>query len=134
MLFRSLEKITALKMGNASIEDHIARYKILITKAGILKNFPAAIDYFRKSLNVPLQKQLLNLPTPPTTLDEWFKWASHLDNNYQKTLRIFGRTSNNKKEEPKRHWHFQRRERDPNAMDVDAMMVEKCEEAMKKGL
>ena len=42
----ALEKITALKMGNASIEDHIARYKILITKAGILRNSPAAIDYF----------------------------------------------------------------------------------------
>ena len=41
---------------------------------------------------------------------------------------------NNKKEEPKRHWHFQKREQDPNAMDVDAMTVEKCEEAMKKGL
>ena len=71
-----LEKITALKMGNTSIEDHITRYKILITKAGILKNSPAAINYFQKSLNVPLQKQLLNLPTLLTTLDEWFEWAS----------------------------------------------------------
>ena len=51
----ALKKITALKMGNTSIEDHIARYKILITKAGIQKNSPAAIDYFRKSLNIPLQ-------------------------------------------------------------------------------
>ena len=41
-----LEKITALKLGNTSIEDHIARYKILITKAGMLKNSPAAIKYF----------------------------------------------------------------------------------------
>ena len=130
----ALEKITALKMGNTSIEDHIARYKILITKAGILKNSPAAIDYFRKSLNIPLQKQLLNLPTPPTTLDEWYTWASRLDNNYRKMLRIFGRTPNNKKEEPRRHWNFQRKERDPNAMDVDVMTVEKREEAMKKGL
>ena len=42
----ALEKITTLKMGNTSIEDHIARYKILITKAGIQKDSPAAIDYF----------------------------------------------------------------------------------------
>ena len=41
---------------------------------------------------------------------------------------------NNKKEEPRRHWNFQRKEQDPNAMDVDAMTVEKREEAMKKGL
>ena len=42
----ALKKITALKMGNTLIEDHIARYKILITKAGIQKNSPGAIDYF----------------------------------------------------------------------------------------
>ena len=48
--------------------------------------------------------------------------------------RIFGRTPNNKKEEPRRDWNFQKRERDPNAMDVDTMTVEKREEAMKKGL
>ena len=81
-----LEKINALRMGNMSIEDHIVRYKILITKAGIQKNSPAAIDYFQKSLNVPLQKQLLSLPIPPTTLYEWTEWASCLDNNYRKML------------------------------------------------
>ena len=107
-------------MGNTSIKDHIARYKILINKAGIQKNSPATINYFRKSLNVPLQNQLQSLPTPLTTLDEWTEWASRLDNNYWKMLRIFGRTPNNKKEELKRHWHFQKRERDPNTMDVDA--------------
>ena len=31
----ALEIFTALKMGNMSIEDYVARYKILITKAGI---------------------------------------------------------------------------------------------------
>jgi hypothetical protein len=130
----ALEKITSLRMGNnTSIEDHIAKYKILLTKAGITKTSPAAIDYFRRSLNVPLQKQLLNLPTPPSTMDEWFEWASRLDNNYRKMMRIFGGRTN-KKEEPKRHWHFQKKERDPNAMDVDAMTVDKRDEAMRKGL
>ena len=130
----ALEKITTLRMGNnTSIEDHIAKYKILLNKAGISKNSPAAIDYFRRSLNVPLQKQLLNLPTPLTTMDQWWEWASRLDNNYRKMIRIIGGKPN-KKEEPRKHWHFTRRERDPNAMDVDAMTTEKRDEAMRKGL
>ena len=37
-----------------------------------------------------------------------------------------------KNEEPKRRFNFSRR--DPNAMDVDAMTVEKRDEMMKKGL
>ena len=130
----ALEQLTSLKMGtNTSIEDHIAKYKILLTKAGISKASPAAIDYFRKSLNVPLQRQLLNLATPPTTMDEWWEWASRLDNNYRKMIRIIGGKPN-RKEEPKRHWHFHRKEKDPNAMDVDAMTTEKRDEAMRKGL
>ena len=47
----ALKKITSLKMGNTLIEDHIAKYKILITKARIQKSSPAAIDYFHRSLN-----------------------------------------------------------------------------------
>ena len=129
----ALEKITMLKMGNNSIEDHISRYKILLSKAGINTDSPSAIDYFRKSLNIPLQKNLLNLATPPKNLDEWYEWATRLDNNFRKMQRVFGRDLK-KKEEPKKHWQFQKRERDPNAMDIDALALEKRNEMMKKGL
>ena len=80
----ALKKITALKMGESSIEDHIARYKVLLTKAGILEDTPSAIDYFRRSLNVPLQRKLLELPTPPKDQKEWYEWAQWLDNNYRR--------------------------------------------------
>ena len=130
----ALEKITALKMGNNSIEDHVAKYKILLSKAGVNEDSPSAIDYFRKSLNIPLQKNLLNLPTPPKDLKEWYEWATHLDNNYRKMQHIFNRTPrDNMKNEPKKHWQFQRKERDPNAMDIDALTIKKRTEMMKKG-
>ena len=141
----ALEELTTLKMGtNTSIEDHIAKYKILLARSGVLDTSPSAIDYFRKTLNIPLQKKLLELPTPPTNLKEWYDWAARLDNNYRKMQWIFGRgqttTNNGKgKEEPRRRWNFQRK--DPNAMDVDvitttmnAMTVEEREKFMKEGL
>jgi len=131
----ALKKITALRMGNNSIEDHIAKYKILLSKAGVDTGSPSAIDYFRKSLNIPLQKNLLNLPTPPKDLTEWYEWATRLDNNFRKMQRIFDRTPRKTmKEEPKKHWQFQRKERDLNAMDIDALALEKRNEMMKKGL
>jgi Ty3 transposon capsid-like protein/Zinc knuckle len=130
----ALEQITALKMGGSSIEDHIARYKVLLQKADIKDDSPAAIDYFRKSLNIPLQKNLLSLPTPPKTLAEWYEWAQRLDNNYRKMQRIFNRNpKNDSKNEPRKGWNFPRKERDPNAMDIDALTVEKREEMMRKG-
>jgi hypothetical protein len=134
----ALEELIALKMGNNSIEDHIARFKILLKKSKVPEDSPSAIDYFRKTLNVPLQRKLLDLPTPPTDLKEWYDWASRLDNNYRKIQRILQRSSGKLpekgREEPRKRWTFQKRERDPDAMDVDAISTEKRDEAMKKGL
>ena len=81
-----------------------------------------------------MQKNLLNLPTPPKDLKEWYEWATRLDNNYRKMQHIFNRTPrDNTKNEPKKHWQFQRKERDPNTMDIDALTIEKRTEMMKKG-
>jgi hypothetical protein len=138
----ALEELTMLKMGNTSIEDHIAKYKILLARSGVPDTSPSAIDYFRKTLNIPLQRKLLELPTPPINLKEWYNWAARLDNNFRKMQQIFGRgqiTANKGKEEPRRRWSFQRK--DLNAMDVDiitttmnAMTVEEREKFMKEGL
>jgi hypothetical protein len=141
-----LEELTALKMGNTTIKDHIAKYKILLSRSGVPDTSHLEIDYFQKMLNVPLQRKLLELPTPPSSLKEWYDWASHLDNNFWKMQCILGRgqtTTNNgkRKEEPRRHWNFQMQRRDPNAMDIDvitttmnAMTIEKREKFMKEGL
>ena len=64
----ALEELIALKMGNSSIKDHIAQYRVLLKKSQVPENSPSAIDYFRKTLNYPLQRDLLKLPTPPKDL------------------------------------------------------------------
>ena len=131
-----MEKIIHLKKGDATVEDHIAKYKILLRKAKIPEDSPPAIDYFMRLLPVPLQRDLLRLPTPLKDLKEWYNWASKLDNNFKRMQRILGRTlgktPEKAKEEPKRRWNIQRR--DPDAMDVDAVTTEKRGEWMKKGL
>ena len=86
----ALENITNMKMGNNTIEDHTAQFRTLLEKSGVSKDSPSAIDYYRKTLNVPLQKKILELPITPKMLDEWYKWAARLDNNYQKMMRIMG--------------------------------------------
>ena len=64
----ALEQLTSLKMGNSLIEDHIAHYKILLAKSKVPETSPSAIDYFRRTLNVPLQRKILELPTQPKNL------------------------------------------------------------------
>ena len=76
------------------------------------------------------------LDDPLTTLEKWYEWASHIDKNYKKTQRMLGRTqakTMTQKEEPKKKWNFSK-QKDPTAMDIDAMSTEQQAEAMKKGL
>ena len=133
----ALEELTNLQMGTNSIEDHIARYKALLSAAGVADTSPPAIDYFRKSLNIPLQRKILELPTQPKDLKEWYEWASRLDNNYRRMQRILGRPSDKPSDKGKngpKRWTFSGAWRDPNTMDVDAMTLEKQTEMMRKGL
>ena len=119
----ALEHLTNMKMGTSTIEDHTARFRTLLEKSGVSKNSPSAIDYYQKTLNLPLQKKILELPVTPKTLEEWYEWATKLDNNYRKMMRLMGRGIEKKK--PKnngKRWMFTRK--DLNAMDVDAMSIE----------
>jgi hypothetical protein len=138
----ALEEMKTLRMGNNTIEDHIAKFKMLVTKSELADTSPAVIDYFRETLQIPLQRRLLSLEKPPTTLKEWYEWALRLDNNFRRMQRILGRNNpgkddrgkNNKKEEPRRRWNFQSQRRDPDAMDVDMLTTEQHDEMMRKGL
>jgi Ty3 transposon capsid-like protein len=136
----ALEEMKMLRMKDNSIEEHNSKFKMLVTKSGLDETSPAVIDYYRETLNIPLQRRILSLENPPKTLKEWYEWASKLDNNWRKMQRILGRSretneraaQGKRKEEPRRRFHFTRK--DPNAMDVDALSIERRDEMMRKGL
>ena len=77
-------------MGTNTIKDHRARFRTLLEKSGVLKDSLSAIDYYQKTLNLTLQKKILELPVMPKKLEEWYEWATRLDNNYCKMMRIMG--------------------------------------------
>ena len=77
----AIYEMKELKLGKSSIEEHVSNFKMLVTKSKLAKN-DAVVEYFRETLPVQLQTKIMSLPTPPTTLDEWYKWAIQLQNNY----------------------------------------------------
>ena len=134
----TLEEIIQMRQGNTSIEDHIAKFKVLLAGSGVTEDSPAALDYFQKSIRVPLLKKILDWDNVPETLPEWYKKALKIDNDYDKVQWIIKRDGP-KKEEGKPRWNF-RKDKDENAMDVDVIKVyktltdEEKTELMKKGL
>ena len=77
----AIYEMKEMKMGNSSIEEHVARFKMLVIKSKLAKN-EAVIEYFQENLPIPLQKNILTLQDPPTTLDKWYEWAIRLQNNF----------------------------------------------------
>ena len=82
-----------MKMGNASIEEHVAKFKMLVTKSKLEKN-EAVVEYFRETLPIPLQKNIMSLEKPPTNLNEWYKLAIKLHNNFVRMKNAIARSQN----------------------------------------
>jgi Ty3 transposon capsid-like protein len=141
----AIYEMKELRMGNTSIEEHVAKFKMLVTKSKLAKN-DAVVEYFRETLPIPLQTKIMSLATPPTTLDDWYKWAITLQNNFLRMKSAIAKTRNDKGTNPSnkktggnapRRFFFKREEqteRDPNAMDVDAMTTEERDTMMRQGL
>ena len=87
----AIYEMKELKLGKSSIEEHVSKFKMLVTKSKLAKN-DAVAEYFRETLPIQLQTNIMSLPTPPTTLDEWYKWAVQLQNNYIRMQSAINRT------------------------------------------
>jgi len=50
------QTMTALRIGDVPIDEHIAKYKMLVTKAKLKEENPVVIDLFRETLSLSLQR------------------------------------------------------------------------------
>ena len=88
-----------MQQGNTSIEDHVVKFKILLADSGVTEDSPTILDYFQKSIRVPLLKKILDRDNVLETLPEWYKKALKIDNDYHKVQRIIKRDGPKRKRE-----------------------------------
>ena len=104
----ALEEMKSLWMGNRSIEEHNAQFKMIVTQTGLEsldKESPAVTDYYWETLNIPLQRQILSLENPPKTLDDWYTWEKNFDNNWRRMQKVLGQSrDSNDKKDTLTHW------------------------------
>ena len=86
-----------------------------------------------------LTKKILLSEKVPDTVEEWAQKAIDIDSNYWSALEILGKyaskmTPPRTMTPPRATFNYRKKEeRDPNAMDVDAMSIEEWDSLMKKG-
>ena len=129
----ALDAMKRLRMGEGSFEEHLAKFKLLVSQSG-LDESAAVADLFRETLPLGLQRPILLSEKPPVTLQEWYDKANTFHGNWRKTQRVLGQGKpiELKKETPRKAFSFPR-QRDPNAMDIDRLTTEERTLLMKEG-
>lgn len=146
-------QIAILRQGKKSAEETITEFRLLTNQAGYANTTDSdhlhLIEKLQTVLNSSLVKRVLLLDDVPTTIDKWAEKAIQIDNNYRQTMEIMERLAgdkrgskssgssssnfrNNKIASNSNNWR-KKEERDPDAMDVDAMTTEKRAYLMKRG-
>src|SRR6202522_4210122 len=87
-------KLSRMKKDD-SIDEHIAKFRMLVSESKLDKSSPVIIDFFRETLGFPLQRQIMTLENPPKKIDDWYEWATKLDHQWRRMQRIMGRTQKN---------------------------------------
>ena len=85
----TLDAMKRLQMGEGSFEEHLAKFKLLVSQSG-LDESAAVADLFRETLPLGLQRPILLSEKPPVTLQEWYNKANTFHGNWRKTQRVLG--------------------------------------------
>jgi Retrotransposon gag protein len=73
----ALDELRSLrKKKNESIDEHIAKFKMLAAESKIDTTNPLSIELFKETLPWALMLQLMRLETLLKTIDDWYKWAA----------------------------------------------------------
>jgi Retrotransposon gag protein len=81
----TLDELQSLrKKKSKSIDEHIAKFKMLAAESKIDTTNPLSIELFKETPPWALILQLMRLETPLKTIDDWYKWVASLNHRFHK--------------------------------------------------
>src|SRR6202522_4446376 len=92
-----------------SIDEHIAKFRMLVSESKLDKSSPVIIDFLRETLGFPLQRRVMTLENPPKKIDDWYEWATKLDHQWRRMQKIMGRTQTTQRQMHRTNDSFQGR-------------------------
>src|ERR1700678_3072845 len=132
-------KLRQLKQGKESVDDYVAKFRILAGKARMTDN-AALTEYFMEGINTGILQKIFAQEKLPATITEWYERTSRCDSHYRRVQEILGRrcgTSGNAQttNDMKKPFipRFTPKEQDPNAMDVDGLSTKERTEHVAEG-
>ena len=106
------------------ILDYISKFKNNATLSGITDQ-NILINFFSRGIPTQLMRRIYSMDIVTTTMEKWYQQTLHFKQVWERTNKIAkGRNNPFIPFQDNRNNHTQKK-RDPNAMDVDAIQIEK---------
>jgi hypothetical protein len=105
----ALDELRSLKKKKMeSIDEHIAKFKMLAAESKIDTTNPLSIELFKETLPWALMLKLMKLKTLLKTIDDWYEWAATLDHRFHKVNQVIEQTRGNSRKEkaPQQKYYF----------------------------
>ena len=126
----ALQKLERIRQGSKTVEEHNNEFKLLTQRSGLTDD-SALTNMYRRSIAPKIVEKIIGHDPLPNTLQGWMNKAVALDKNWRLVKGILDTPS--KKNGSKRYFHFGgTSRRDPNAMDVDALLGASQEDRKKQ--
>jgi hypothetical protein len=145
-------QLNLLKQGKKTAEEVLTEFRLLSSQAGYVAETASdhlhLIERIQRVLNASLVRKIRLMENPPVTIEGWVEKAILFDNMYRSTMEVLEQKAKEERTIPRnkanssnysnyfgnRNSRTTKERKDPDAMDVDAMSVEKRLTFMKKGL
>jgi hypothetical protein len=115
-----------------SLEDYMAKFCILKGRTGITDDV-ALIEYFMDGLNSKILEKVFNMENVPNSLDGWFTAVAKYDGQWRRAKAIVGKIKETTPKYDKPATPHFVSAKDPNAMDIDPLLVTERTRHMKEG-
>jgi Zinc knuckle len=135
-----------LRQGKKTVKELNTEFLQIVGQAGMDRKTPSdhlhLIGYYRKALEPRLSCKILFSNNIPKTIDGWMEKAIQFDTSWRMVSLFFNqdikanplkqKADTNKSNGNARWWRTNER-KDPNAMDVDALTMEKSGMLLRQG-
>ena len=115
----ALYELRHIKQGSDTIDDFNNKFKLLVSQTKITDDL-TLVDAYRDAIKPQIARQILMMENVPTTINNWYEKAATFDNNYHRLTNQIGKFKP-KNSSHKPGFKFKMIEKDPNAMDIDAL-------------
>jgi hypothetical protein len=132
-----VNRLETLKQGKKTAEELNMEFLQIVGQAGMDRKTPLdhlhLIRYYRKALEPRLNRKILFIDDIPRTIDGWMEKAIQFNTNWRmgnlflnpEMKGTSSKKADSNKSNGNAYWWRTNERKDPNAMDVDALTMEK---------